>query len=274
MQEPGQSDHDACAAAAHWAVVDPPSNLDVLAWRSIRISQVAQAECTLRICPGGRPPDRSDHTSTPELDILGQQVCSGRCPPVGAGGPDERPPSTASSPSGPVPRIMAHVSLRICDPSDSLSAAVCDDRRPQVAGVFREVEPSRAAAPLTGRLTLRPRRLPTSLATRTYRLVIGQRRLRRVRPAVVTLGTCTWPMGSGRCWITQRGLLGGRFALMPAATAKSDAETAVRRYLLYLEDPGRLRDEAEVQQKTRAVRATTWQWTRSTSSRHSRRSSG
>jgi hypothetical protein len=40
---------------------------------------------------------------------------------------------------------------------------------------------------------------------------------------------------------------------MPAATSKSDAETAVRQYLLYLEEPGQLRDEAEVQEKTQAV---------------------
>jgi hypothetical protein len=42
---------------------------------------------------------------------------------------------------------------------------------------------------------------------------------------------------------------------MPAATSKSDAETAVRHYLLYLEDPGQLRDDAEVQKKTQAVEA-------------------
>lgn len=42
---------------------------------------------------------------------------------------------------------------------------------------------------------------------------------------------------------------------MPAATTKSDAETAVRQYLLYLEDPGQLRDEADVQKKSQAVEA-------------------
>ena len=40
---------------------------------------------------------------------------------------------------------------------------------------------------------------------------------------------------------------------MPAATSKSEAETAVRQYLLYLENPGQLRDEAEVQKRTQAV---------------------
>lgn len=42
---------------------------------------------------------------------------------------------------------------------------------------------------------------------------------------------------------------------MPAATSKSDAETAVREYLLYLEDPGQLRDDADVDKKTKAVDA-------------------
>ena len=40
---------------------------------------------------------------------------------------------------------------------------------------------------------------------------------------------------------------------MPAATSKTKAETAVRRYLLYVEDPGQLRDDTEIQKKTRAV---------------------
>ena len=40
---------------------------------------------------------------------------------------------------------------------------------------------------------------------------------------------------------------------MAATTSKSDAETAVRQYLLYLEDPAQLRDEDEVQKKTQAV---------------------
>jgi len=42
---------------------------------------------------------------------------------------------------------------------------------------------------------------------------------------------------------------------LPAATSKSEAETAVRQYLLYLKDPGQLRDEAEVQKRTQAVDA-------------------
>lgn len=33
----------------------------------------------------------------------------------------------------------------------------------------------------------------------------------------------------------------------------SDAESAVRQYLLYLDDPSKLRDEAEIQRKTKAV---------------------
>ena len=39
---------------------------------------------------------------------------------------------------------------------------------------------------------------------------------------------------------------------MTSAT-KSDAEEAVRLYLLFLEDPGKLRDDAEIQKKTKAV---------------------
>ncbi|HEY8546033.1 MAG TPA: hypothetical protein VIL36_13335 [Acidimicrobiales bacterium] len=39
---------------------------------------------------------------------------------------------------------------------------------------------------------------------------------------------------------------------MTAAT-KSEAEAAVRQYLLYLDDPAKLRDEAEIQRKTKAV---------------------
>lgn len=39
---------------------------------------------------------------------------------------------------------------------------------------------------------------------------------------------------------------------MTAAT-KSEAEGAVRLYLLYLEDPAKLRDETEIQKKTKAV---------------------
>ena len=42
---------------------------------------------------------------------------------------------------------------------------------------------------------------------------------------------------------------------MPAGAAKPDAETAVRQYLLYLEDPGQLRDDAEIQTKAAAVEA-------------------
>jgi hypothetical protein len=42
---------------------------------------------------------------------------------------------------------------------------------------------------------------------------------------------------------------------MPAAAPQSDAETAVRQYLLYLEDPGQLRDDSEVEKKTQAVEA-------------------
>jgi hypothetical protein len=37
------------------------------------------------------------------------------------------------------------------------------------------------------------------------------------------------------------------------ATTTTDAEGAVRLYLLYLDDPGKLRDEAEIQQRTQAV---------------------
>jgi hypothetical protein len=36
-------------------------------------------------------------------------------------------------------------------------------------------------------------------------------------------------------------------------TATTNAESAVRTYLLYLDDPGKLRDEAEIQKKTAAV---------------------
>lgn len=39
---------------------------------------------------------------------------------------------------------------------------------------------------------------------------------------------------------------------MPADTS-TDAEEAVRSYLLYLDDPSKLRDEAEIQKKTQAV---------------------
>lgn len=39
---------------------------------------------------------------------------------------------------------------------------------------------------------------------------------------------------------------------MTSAT-KSDAEAAVRLYLLFIEDPGKLRDDAEIQRKTKAV---------------------
>ena len=39
---------------------------------------------------------------------------------------------------------------------------------------------------------------------------------------------------------------------MTAAT-KSDAEAAVRLYLLFLEDPAKLRDDADIQKKTKAV---------------------
>jgi hypothetical protein len=39
---------------------------------------------------------------------------------------------------------------------------------------------------------------------------------------------------------------------MTAAT-KSEAEAAVRQYLLYLDDPAKLRDDAEIQKKTKAV---------------------
>ena len=39
---------------------------------------------------------------------------------------------------------------------------------------------------------------------------------------------------------------------MTAAT-KSEAEAAVRQYLLYLDDPAKLRDESEIQKKTKAV---------------------
>jgi hypothetical protein len=42
---------------------------------------------------------------------------------------------------------------------------------------------------------------------------------------------------------------------MPATTPGPDGETAVRQYLLYLDDPAQLRDEAEVQTKTQAVDA-------------------
>jgi hypothetical protein len=39
---------------------------------------------------------------------------------------------------------------------------------------------------------------------------------------------------------------------MTAAT-KSEAEAAVRQYLLYLDDPAKLRDESEIQKRTKAV---------------------
>jgi hypothetical protein len=38
-----------------------------------------------------------------------------------------------------------------------------------------------------------------------------------------------------------------------STTDPTDAESAVRMYLLYLEDPARLRDEGEIQRKTKAV---------------------
>jgi hypothetical protein len=40
---------------------------------------------------------------------------------------------------------------------------------------------------------------------------------------------------------------------MAATTSGTSAEVAVRQYLLYLEDPAKLRDEGEVQKKTQAV---------------------
>jgi|SRR5688572_20793156 len=40
---------------------------------------------------------------------------------------------------------------------------------------------------------------------------------------------------------------------MTAATSTANAEDQVRRYLLFLEDPDRLRDEKEIQRKTQAV---------------------
>ncbi len=40
---------------------------------------------------------------------------------------------------------------------------------------------------------------------------------------------------------------------MTAATENTDAETAVRQYLLFLDDPSKLRDEGEIQSKTQAV---------------------
>src|SRR5262245_4968121 len=40
---------------------------------------------------------------------------------------------------------------------------------------------------------------------------------------------------------------------MPDTTTKNDAETAVRQYLLYLEDPANLRDEDEIQKKIQAA---------------------
>jgi hypothetical protein len=42
-----------------------------------------------------------------------------------------------------------------------------------------------------------------------------------------------------------------------SVTQKRNAESAVRLYLLYLEDPSKLRDETEIQKKTRAVRDAT-----------------
>jgi hypothetical protein len=41
--------------------------------------------------------------------------------------------------------------------------------------------------------------------------------------------------------------------LSMSSTDPTDAEGAVRLYLLYLEDPGKLRDEGEIQRKTQAV---------------------
>jgi hypothetical protein len=43
------------------------------------------------------------------------------------------------------------------------------------------------------------------------------------------------------------------FSPMSTATNQLDPEAAVRMYLLYLEDPSKLRDETEIQNKTRAV---------------------
>jgi hypothetical protein len=40
---------------------------------------------------------------------------------------------------------------------------------------------------------------------------------------------------------------------MTAAKSINEAETAVRLYLLYLDDPAKLRDDAEIQKKTQAV---------------------
>lgn len=40
---------------------------------------------------------------------------------------------------------------------------------------------------------------------------------------------------------------------MATSTDKVDPEGAVRLYLLYLEDPNKLRDEGEIQRKTQAV---------------------
>ncbi len=40
---------------------------------------------------------------------------------------------------------------------------------------------------------------------------------------------------------------------MTAATNKTEAESAVRQYLLYLDDPAKLRDDAQIQKKTQAV---------------------
>jgi hypothetical protein len=40
---------------------------------------------------------------------------------------------------------------------------------------------------------------------------------------------------------------------MTAATKSASSEDLVRRYLLFLEDPDRLRDESEIQRKTKAV---------------------
>src|SRR5687767_3374069 len=40
---------------------------------------------------------------------------------------------------------------------------------------------------------------------------------------------------------------------MTAATTKNDGESAVRQYLLYVEDPGQLRDDTEIQKKTQDV---------------------
>jgi len=45
----------------------------------------------------------------------------------------------------------------------------------------------------------------------------------------------------------------GMFPSMTAATNKNDPESAVRQYLLFLEDPTKLRDDAEIQRRTQDV---------------------